>query len=390
MNQSSISKMSLAIIVTALMLSTVTHYSAFGQFNLPDVSNSPSTQSEEPTTEPPMTDDLCQTVETAIGGEVVPPNTTVTTFTDDTGLTINHVPPGWTVIDHDNTSPQAIETGSNSEALLMCPPYSKPERVSDLTLRTSGERYSCDKAGEVLVTHYTSTEDERAFVNRATEKDPETGIFVLRELTAQDIRDMTLRDVFMGVVQSKTVPVNITATENGTLLQEQVPGLLTLWNDGEYNLALVTLHFVVYHDHDNKNATAYESSVWGPGFYESAFSSGFDTSDPRGEPIKVHGIGLDNLPAVLDEPMKIINSISVSPVERTQNSVPEAPSELPRNETDNVLSEEAAQRPEEPIYAPGYSPEEIEERNANMERWARCETDPALDPTERNNCLFDR
>ena len=34
--------------------------------------------------------------------------------------------------------------------------------------------------------------------------------------------------------------------------------------------------------------------------------------DPRGEPIPIHGIGLDNLPLVMAEPMQIINSVSIT------------------------------------------------------------------------------
>src|SRR5215212_10565919 len=56
-----------------------------------------------------------------------PNNTTVTKFVDDTGLVIDYVPPGWAVIDHDNTSPKAMKIKkeqSDDTTLSLCPPYS--------------------------------------------------------------------------------------------------------------------------------------------------------------------------------------------------------------------------------------------------------------------------
>lgn len=43
----------------------------------------------------------------APGGDIVitPNNNTNTTFVDDSGLTIGEVPPGWTIIDTDNSGP---------------------------------------------------------------------------------------------------------------------------------------------------------------------------------------------------------------------------------------------------------------------------------------------
>jgi hypothetical protein len=62
-------------------------------------------------------------------------------------------------------------------------------------------------------------------------------------------------------------------------------------------------------------------------------------SDPRGQPIKIHGTGVDNLPAVMDEPMKIVNFVSVSLVESIRDSASEASSELPRTEIGKSISE---------------------------------------------------
>jgi hypothetical protein len=46
--------------------------------------------------------------------------------------------------------------------------------------------------------------------------------------------------------------------------------------------------------------------------YGVRYNAPLSNDDPRGEPIPIHGIGLDNLPPVMDEPMKIINSVSIT------------------------------------------------------------------------------
>jgi hypothetical protein len=140
---------------------------------------------------------------------------------------------------------------------------------------------------------------------RATERDPQTGLFTLN-LTAQSVLDYTRRPLSDMIVQNKTVPINVTNPKDGT--SWQVPGLLVLFtNPLDLYLDHIGLYIV-------DNTTGYEIRVNGPaGTPESSlpdYPPG--APDPRGDPIPIHGIGLDILPAVMDEPMKIINSISVT------------------------------------------------------------------------------
>ena len=80
--------------------------------------------------------------------------------------------------------------------------------------------------------------------------------------------------------------------------------MLVLFTDPtELNLKRVELNIVDY-------ITGYQLTIDGPVGSESPLGS--QTPDPRGEPIPIHGIGLDNLPAVMAEPMQIINSVSIT------------------------------------------------------------------------------
>jgi hypothetical protein len=76
---------------------------------------------------------------------------------------------------------------------------------------------------------------------RAKDRDPQTGLFVMSNITPQDVLDTSLWNPLLSIVQSKTVPVNIiTTTENETLfLLQQVLGVIALFTDGDYNLAMV-------------------------------------------------------------------------------------------------------------------------------------------------------
>ena len=294
--------MFLGLIVTSLMLSILAQpYSAFGQFStvLEDSDNNNNTPAS-----PPSTD---------VGDISVPPSTAVTTFVDDTGLTIGYVPPGWTVIDHDNTSPRAMEIIQNwrkagddrpADAVDLCPPYSKGEQ-SEFLSDSSHVTYYCTfpEAGMVSVSYFPNMDEDSRFLARATERDPQTGLFIMtRNLTAQDVMDRGIRATYdYDVVESKDVLVNVTE-ENGML--RQVPGMMVLYTDGYYDLAGVGLYIAV-------GDAGYEIIVGGPGSI-NLYHITEEYPDPRGEPIKVYGIGLDNLPAVMDEPMKIIRSVSVT------------------------------------------------------------------------------
>jgi hypothetical protein len=138
-------------------------------------------------------------------------------------------------------------------------------------------------------------------VRDATVVDPETGLLVLN-LTAQLLMDNT-KFLFDIMVQYKSVPINVTYAENGTTWQ--VLDILTLFTDPDLELNHVGLYFV---DHN----TEYYIRVNSPSGTRTNFSDEPVTPDPRGDSIPIHGIGLDNLPPVVAETMKIINSVSLT------------------------------------------------------------------------------
>ena len=136
------------------------------------------------------------------------------------------------------------------------------------------------------------------FVPRATVVNPDNGLLELN-LTAQNILDYTISPVWDMIVQNKTVPINVTFSENGT--SWQVQGLLVLIADSTVlTLNRVGLYFVDY-------TTDYRITVNGPVEIQEPHPQ-----DPRGDPIMIYGIGLDNLPPVMAEPMQIINSVSIT------------------------------------------------------------------------------
>jgi hypothetical protein len=75
----------------------------------------------------------------------------------------------------------------------------------------------------------------------------------------------------------------------------------------DYHFDYVGLYFVDY-------TTGYSLTVYGPKASQSGGGGPTDPSldDPRGEPISIHGIGLDNLRAVFNGSMQIINSVSIT------------------------------------------------------------------------------
>lgn len=235
---------------------------------------------------------------------ITPPSTTVANYIDDSGLTINYVQPGWTVVDDDNTSPEEAalqqDTGTATLATL-CPPYSRAETSGGLTIENCAQ----PNHGQVFIRYFPALDKQESFVQRATVVNPDTGLFELN-LTAQTLVEWTMSPLTDMIVQKKTVPVNVTFAGNGTT--SQVPGLLVLFTSPtELDLGRVGLYFI---DH----TTGYEIKVNGPvGAPEPLFpDSPPIPPDPRGDPIPIHGIGLDNLPAVMAEPMQIVNSVSIT------------------------------------------------------------------------------
>ena len=85
------------------------------------------------------------------GDVIIPPSTTVTKFVDDTGLTINYVPPGWTIIDNDNSSPEVGELQRNmsttAQAVTLCPPGTGTEPGPLSGGDFFGNQYDCATQG---------------------------------------------------------------------------------------------------------------------------------------------------------------------------------------------------------------------------------------------------
>jgi hypothetical protein len=74
------------------------------------------------------------------------------------------------------------------------------------------------------------------------------------------------------------------------------------------------------------HTTGYLITVYGPrGTPEPLRSGETFPTDPRGEPIRIHGIGLDNLPEVMQEPLKIINSQCHKEVEKSDKMMMNKP-----------------------------------------------------------------
>jgi hypothetical protein len=265
---------------------------------------------------------------TTAGDIIIPQSTTVTKFIDDTGLTIGYVPPNWTVIDHDNTSPlqkedlqQQIEEGvvSMHSSATLCPPYSKASSSISI-VEEYGQQGSCEErdTGEVVVDYFPAMDINANIPQLATTRNPQTGLFELnltaqtvleQNLTAQTVLERMIVPALDIIVQNKTVPINITNPQDGT--SWQVPGLLVLsTNTEDLNVNRIGLYFVDY-------TTGYVIEVLGPQGVENIEFGRPDIPDetvvdPRGDKIPIHGIGLDNLPPVMAEPMQIINSVSIT------------------------------------------------------------------------------
>jgi hypothetical protein len=177
------------------------------------------------------------------------------------------------------------------------PPYSKVDTSNPFFHYTCEPRY-----GQVIIERILALDKNDDIARDATVVDPQTGLWVLN-LTAQLLMDNT-KFLFDIMVQDKSVPINVTYAENGTTWQ--MPGILALFTDSDLDLNRVGLYFV---DH----TTGYYIRVNGPSETpEPIFSDEPVTPDPRGDSIPIHGIGLNNLPPVMAEPLKIINSVSLT------------------------------------------------------------------------------
>ena len=217
-----------------------------------------------------------------------PAATNSTTYTDDTGFTVN-LPPGWTPIDWDNTSQEARQVAASQlkETLVeFC-----PIEQSSLDNATGVARCD-DDLGIIQVSRYINMNTNPDFARGASSVDPSTGLIIL-DLTAQDIVDFHNRgSPNMVIVQSKDLLVNVSSSDNGRT-QWQIPGKLILAANQINQLGWIQLLFVDW-------TSGYEVSYLVP-----------KGQGGSGEPISIFGIGLDNLPQELQPIMQIMTSVSL-------------------------------------------------------------------------------
>jgi hypothetical protein len=223
------------------------------------------------------------------GATIIPPSNTTTTFVDDTGLTVQQLPPGWSVIDRDNTSPNAIELArylGSARIADFCPPGSEAIVQNPGTVI---EDHGCDPIyGTVWAEWHLNLGD--------SQNDS--------RVIAEDIINYTTNPLFDRIVEDKTILINITYPENGT--SWQVPGSMALFaNPLDLNLTYIGLYFVDY-------TTGYSMRVNGPSGSELVEPSRQSVPDPRGEAIEINGIDLeDNLPPIFDDAIQIMESVRI-------------------------------------------------------------------------------
>jgi hypothetical protein len=232
-------------------------------------------------------------------------STAATTFKDDTGFTVK-LPPGWTVLDYINTGLEGggVEESDDfisslgSSILSICPP---DQGVITEEQDTIAEEMECPPGqGQILVKWYLNIDTNEYFIPYINEVDPETGAFNLN-ITADSLIQVSQELLpSIELVETKDMFVNITDTSNGT--QWQVPGKLALFSTPNNTIHHIGLYFL-----DNTNTTGYEVTYLGPRGNEDPILG----PDPRGEPIPVSGIGLDNLPQIFNDPIQIFNSVSI-------------------------------------------------------------------------------
>lgn len=98
--------------------------------------------------------------------------------------------------------------------------------------------------------------------------------------------------------------VNVTDVGNGT--HWQVPGKLALISTVEDKLKYIGLYFVVENLYNNTAGyrVTYSAS-------DGPEADPYLRWDPRGDPIPIYGIDLDNLPPAFEPIMQILESVSI-------------------------------------------------------------------------------
>ena len=228
--------------------------------------------------------------------------TPTTTFTDDTGFTVN-LPPEWTVVDVNNTNQEVREgpaiAGSDYNLLELCPPGKSVVSEHDPFFKKAGCSGYFDS---IQVQRLLNLDKEKSFVPYAgSGVDPNTGLTILN-ITADDIIEYTKNPMDI-LVQAKNVPVNVTDVSNGT--HWQVQGKLALFSTYDDKLKYIGLYFAV---------DSYNNTMGYRVTYSAPIGAEADPSliwDPRGDPIPIYGIGLDNLPPAFEPIMQILKSVSI-------------------------------------------------------------------------------
>lgn len=228
---------------------------------------------------------------------------TTTTFTDDTGFTVQ-LPPGWTAVDLNNTDHQLEEapaiSATDYNLLELCPPGQSVLSENEPFPRNPGCR---GYFGSIQVQRFLNLDNEKSFVPYAgSSVDPKTDPKVLN-ITAYDIIEYT-KDPWDILLDTKDIPVNVTDVSDGT--HWQVAGKLALLSTIDEKLKYIGLYFVV---EDLYNNTAgYRVTYSAPAGPEADPSL---MGDPRGDPIPIYGIDLDNLPPSFEPIMQILESVSI-------------------------------------------------------------------------------
>jgi hypothetical protein len=230
--------------------------------------------------------------------------TPTTTFRDDTGFTVK-LPPGWTAVDLNNTDQQPEEAtfmaATDYNLLELCPPGQSVLSENDPYPNKPGCR---GYFGSIQVQRYLNLDNEKSFVSYANSSvDPKTGLKVLN-ITTYDIIEYT-KDPWDILLDTKDMLVNITDVNDGT--HWQVPGKLALFSTIDEKLKYIGLYFVMEGLYNN-NTAGYRVTYSAPAGAEADPSLMWE---PRGDPIPIYGIDLDNLPPSFDPIMRILESVSI-------------------------------------------------------------------------------
>lgn len=230
--------------------------------------------------------------------------TSTATFTDDTGFRVK-LPPGWTAVDLNNTDQQSEEgpsiAATDYNLLELCPPGQRVLSENDPFPNKPG---CSGYFGSIQVQRFLDLENEISFMYYSnSSRSPETNLNV-SNITAYDIIEYT-EDPWDILLDTKGILINITDASDGT--HWQVPGELALFSTVDEKLKYIGLYFVVESLYGN-NTAGYRVTYSAPAGPEADSSLRWD---PRGDPIPIYGIDLDNLPPAFEPIMQILESVSI-------------------------------------------------------------------------------